>query len=247
MESQRRLHLISFMGYYREENKAGECMSLDSIIAPEIRNDAFHEAIFSIAATQELRHILEIGSSSGEGSTDAWVQGIGQNPCRPVLHCIELSKPRFNNLRGHYASNSQVRCYWASSVDVRQFPTEAEVAEFYNSVPSKLREYPLPQVLGWLREDIDYAKRNNAPSDGIAQALRNCGQNNFDAVLIDGSEFTGVPEFARIYGATFILLDDILTYKNWDVLHYLSQDPTYQAIMCRSDVRNGFAIFRRNP
>lgn len=221
-------------------------MSLDSIIAPEISNDAFHEAIFSIAATQHLQHILEIGSSSGEGSTDAWVRGIAQNPCRPTLHCIELSKPRFHNLSGHYAANPQVRCYWASSVGLHQFPTEAEVTEFYTTVPSKLREYPLSQVLSWLREDIDYVKRNNAPSDGIAQALKSCGTNTFDAVLIDGSEFTGVPEFAQIYGAAFILLDDILTYKNWDVLHYLLKDPMYQAILCRTDVRNGFAIFRRN-
>jgi hypothetical protein len=220
-------------------------MSLDSIIAPEIKNDAFHEAIYALAATQQLEHILEIGSSSGEGSTDAWVRGIAENSCGPILHCIELSKPRFNNLSSHYATNPRVRCYWASSVGVRQFPTEREVAEFYNSTPSKLREYPLPQVLGWLREDIDYVQRNNAPSDGIAQALRSCGRNTFDAVLIDGSEFTGIPEFAQIYGATFILLDDILTYKNWDVLHYLSKDPTYKAIMCRTDVRNGFAIFRR--
>ncbi|MEY4701095.1 MAG: hypothetical protein RL326_1282 [Pseudomonadota bacterium] len=221
-------------------------MSLDSIIAPEISNDAFHEAIFSLASSQPLRHILEIGSSSGQGSTDAWVQGISRNPGRPTLHCLELSKPRFNKLRDHYADNSQVRCYWGSSVGLHQFPSEAEVTAFYESVPSKLREYPLPQVLSWLREDIDYVRRHEAPSDGIAQALRSCGQNTFDAVLIDGSEFTGVPEFARIYGAKFILLDDILTYKNWDVFHYLAEDPMYQAIMARGDIRNGFAIFRRN-
>lgn len=220
-------------------------MSLDTIIAPEILNDEFHQAIFSIASTQPLNHILEIGSSSGEGSTDAWVRGISVNPHKPTLHCIELSKPRFQVLSEHYAHNPQVRCYWASSVGLDRFPSEADVIHFYNSTPSKLRQWPLEQVLGWLRADVDYVKTHNAPADGIKQALRATQQNAFDAVLIDGSEFTGVAEFAQVYGARWILLDDILTYKNWEVLHFLAEDSRYQAIVAQTQVRNGFAVFLR--
>lgn len=220
-------------------------MSLDSIIAPEILNDEFHQAIYSIASTQALQHILEIGSSSGEGSTDAWVRGIARNPHRPTLHCIELSKPRFKVLTEHYSDTPQVRCYWASSVGLECFPSEAEVIHFYNSTPSKLRQWPLEEVLGWRQADIDYVKTHNAPADGIRQALRETKQPAFDAVLIDGSEFTGVAEFAQIYGARWILLDDILTYKNWEVLHFLAQDSRYQAIAVQTQVRNGFALFLR--
>lgn len=220
-------------------------MTLDTIIRPEIINDPFYEAIFAIAARAPLKHILEIGSSSGEGSTDAWVRGIAVNPNNPTLHCIELSKERFKLLSDNYSSNRQVRCYWASSIALHQFPSEEEVVRFYRTTSTKLREYPLEVVLGWLREDIDYMKRNNAPEDGILKALRSTGQNYFDAVLIDGSEFSGVPEFAQVYGASFILLDDILTFKNWDVVHHLSDDPIYEMVTCRTDVRNGFAIFRR--
>jgi hypothetical protein len=35
-------------------------------------------------------------------------------------------------------------------------------------------------------------------------------------VLIDGSEFTGIKEFEYIYGAKYILLDDIKGYKNYE-------------------------------
>lgn len=220
-------------------------MSLDSSIAPEILNDDFHRAIVSIATTQPLRHILEIGSSSGEGSTDAWVRGIAANPAAPTLHCIELSKPRFQALKAHYSQNPQVRCYWASSVDIASFPNESEISEFYNSNPTKLRQWPLEQVLGWLRADIDYVKTHNAPADGIQQALRASGQDAFDAVLIDGSEFLGVAEFAQIYGARWILLDDILTYKNWEVFNYLAKDPRYQQVVVDRETRNGFAVFLR--
>lgn len=220
-------------------------MSLDAIIAPEILNDEFHQAIYSIASTQALEHILEIGSSSGEGSTDAWVRGIAANQHKPTLHCIELSKPRFEVLTEHYRDNPQVRCYWASSVGLESFPSEEEVTHFYNATPSKLRQWPLAEVLSWRRADIDYVKTHSAPSDGIKQALRATKQNTFDAVLIDGSEFTGVAEFAQIYGARWILLDDILTYKNWEVLHFLAQDSRYQTITVQTQVRNGFALFLR--
>jgi hypothetical protein len=220
-------------------------MALDTIIQPEILNDEFHQVIFSIASSQPLKHVLEIGSSSGEGSTDAWVKGIAQNPMRPTLHCIELSKVRFQALQSHYKNNPQVRCYWASSVGLGQFPTPEMVTEFYHSQPSRLKQYPLDLVLSWLREDVEYVRANQAPADGIAQALRASGQTAFDAVLIDGSEFTGVPEFTAIYGARIILLDDIMTFKNWEVLHFLLDDSRYQLIHSRTDLRNGYAVFIR--
>jgi hypothetical protein len=220
-------------------------MSLDAIIRPEILNDDFSRVIYQIAATQPLKHILEIGSSSGQGSTAAWVQGISVNPNKPQLHCIELSKPRFNILSQHYANNLQVNCYWASTVGLSDFPSQEEVSQFYRTVSSKLRTWPLEMVLGWLRADMKYLQEQEAPEDGIKQALKATGQNSFDAVLIDGSEFTGVAEFAQIYGARFILLDDILTYKNWEVFHYLGHDKTYQLVFSRDDIRNGFAVFAR--
>jgi len=69
---------------------------LDRLIAPEIRRDRFARAIETIAATEGVRHILEIGASAGEGSTEAWVRGALRNPHRPTLHCIEVSIPRFD-------------------------------------------------------------------------------------------------------------------------------------------------------
>jgi len=173
------------------------------------------------------------------------VRGINSNPSKPSLHCIELSKPRFKVLSQHYAGNSQVQCYWASSVGLNSFPSESEVTNFYNSVPSKLRQWPLEEVLSWLRTDIDYVKTNDAPDDGILQALRATKKAAFDAVLIDGSEFTGVAEFTLVYGARWILLDDILTYKNWDTLHYLIKDSRYQLVTANTELRNGFAVFVR--
>ena len=69
----------------------------------------------------------------------------------------------------------------------------------------------------------------------------------FDLVLIDGSEFTGIEELNRVYGAKWILLDDIRAFKNHYNYHRLSKDPDYQLIEENHTLRNGHAIFTKNP
>ncbi len=55
---------------------------LENIIPPEIKNDAFYHTIYRLAKTEAISTILEIGSSSGEGSTEAFVLGAGENSHR---------------------------------------------------------------------------------------------------------------------------------------------------------------------
>jgi hypothetical protein len=147
---------------------------LEQIIAPEILNDEFHALITRLASTVPARHILEIGSSAGGGSTSAFVAGIRKNPARPTLHCMEVSKARFDVLKKTYAKDPFVRCHNVSSVGVDEFPSEAQVAEFYNTTPTALNQYDLPRVLGWLRQDIEYIQTAGVPQDrpGADRRLR---------------------------------------------------------------------------
>jgi hypothetical protein len=69
---------------------------------------------------------------------------------------------------------------------------------------------------------------------------------NFDLVLIDGSEFTGFAEFNKIYGAKYILLDDINGFKNYKTHQYLKNDKNYNLIIENYYVRNGFSAFSKN-
>jgi len=52
---------------------------LDRILPPEIRRDRFSPAIEAVGATEGVRHILEIGASGGDGSTEAWIRGALRN------------------------------------------------------------------------------------------------------------------------------------------------------------------------
>lgn len=218
---------------------------LDRLIAPEILNDRFYRAIADVAATPGVRHILEIGSSSGAGSTEAFVEGALRNPERPTLHCLEVSKTRFAALVERWRGWELVRCYNLSSVPLESFPSEEELARFYRGVRSKLRKVPLETALGWLRQDLDYLAHHGLSAHGIREVKRLSGLERFDAVLIDGSEFTGKAELGEVYGARFLLLDDTRSFKNWENCARLRADPAYRLVKRGRFLRNGFAIFER--
>jgi hypothetical protein len=219
---------------------------LDPIIPPEISNDRFYRAIVAVAATPGVRHILEIGASAGAGSTEAWVAGALRNPERPVIHCIEVSLARFAALAERWAGHDFVRCHNVSSVPLEAFPTENEVVRwqrrhFWSTFGRKASA----KVLGWLRQDVEYVRAHGLSRHGIREIREAAGLTVFDAVLIDGSEFTGPAELAEVYGARFLLLDDTESYKNWDNFRRLRRDPSYRLVARGKWTRNGFAVFER--
>lgn len=219
--------------------------TLERIIPPEIKNDCFYQVICKLAETEPLSTILEIGSSSGEGSTEAFVQGIGKNPHHPTLFCMEVSKTRFAALKQRYGHLPYVKCYNVSSIPLESFPQESDVISFYNSTKTNLHLYGCDQVISWLRADIEYVKSAGVPKTGIETIKAENNIKTFDMVLVDGSEFTGMAEFKLIYGARFILLDDITTFKNYANYKKLLSDTNYEIIAIDTLLRNGYAVFRR--
>ncbi|NEO21117.1 glycosyltransferase [Moorena sp. SIO4A5] len=218
---------------------------LDYVIAPEIKDDDFYKAIQRIAREEDIKTVLEIRSSSGAGSTEAFVKGLRENPSNPVLFCMEVSQPRFAELKERYRQDSFVKCYNISSISLEQFPREYEVRKFYHSHRSPLNNYPLEQVLGLLRQDIDYVREMGTSGDGIETIKQENQIEDFDLVLIDGSKFTAQVELDQVYGSKFILLDNICTYKNYSNHHRLLRDKNYKLIEQNASVRNGYSIFAK--
>jgi radical SAM superfamily enzyme YgiQ (UPF0313 family)/ADP-heptose:LPS heptosyltransferase/predicted O-methyltransferase YrrM/Flp pilus assembly protein TadD len=219
---------------------------LDMLIPAEIKDDELYFLIQKLAREEKLRTVLEIGSSAGGGSTEAFVTGLRANPNCPTLYCMEISKSRFAQLTKRYENHPFVRFYNVSSVPKEMFPSEAEVSRFYHSTRTALNDYPLERVLGWLRQDIDYIVHSGVPTDGIQRIKRENGIRHFDMVLIDGSEFSGSVELDEVYGARFILLDDINGFKNYHNFQRLSSDAAYSGIAANRNLRNGYAFFKRN-
>ncbi|MBD2360726.1 FkbM family methyltransferase [Anabaena minutissima FACHB-250] len=226
-------------------NKKITNSELDRLIPPEIKNDEFYAAIQSIAREEDIKTVLEIGSSSGEGSTEAFVTGMRHNPNKPILFCMEVSKTRFTELNKKYENEDFVRVYNISSVPIESFPSEREVIDFYNNINNNLKLYPLEQVLYWLKQDIEYVNNSGFSGNGIQKIKFENSIDFFDLVLIDGSEFTGSAELDEVYGAKIICLDDINTFKNYKNHHNLILDKNYELIVQNNHIRNGYSIFKR--
>ncbi len=223
----------------------GPKSQLDAIIPPEIEHDELYRLIELIPQHRQVATILEIGSSSGTGSTAAFAAGLDRDDTGTTLFCLEVSQPRFQALQTRYRDNPGVICTNASSVGLDQFPSEKALTHFYHATGTALNSYPLETVLGWLRQDVDYLKSGRIDLHGIREIKKAHGLVNFDAVLIDGSEFTGASELDEVYGAFIIALDDINGFKNYHNYHRLQQDPAYALVAENWRLRNGYAVFER--
>lgn len=218
---------------------------MDHTIPPEIRDDRFAAVIEEIASRPEVRTILEEGSSSGDGSTDAFVAGALRNPEPPKLHCVELSDVRFQRLVERHDHHEFVYCHHTSAVSSRRFASEDDVADFCRGFRPWLKRRSRRRYLAWRAQDLAYVRASGKDQDGIRKIRMRHAPDGFDAVLIDGSEFTGSAVLEDVYGARFLLLDDIRSIKNHGNYRRLRKDGAYELVERSWRLRNGFAVFRR--
>ena len=220
---------------------------LDKIITPEIKNDPFYFILGYFASNPNFKTFLEIGSSSGAGSTEAFVGAIRQRTDKDnvSLFCMEISAPRFRALTNTYSDDLFVKPYQCSSIALSEFPEPEEVINFYNLIPTALNNYSLDQVMSWYSEDIKYLQQHNMIFNGIDKIKNDNNIKTFDMVLIDGSEFSGERDLHSIMGAKLIALDDINAFKCYNSFQILSHHSSYRLINCDLMTRNGFAIFER--
>jgi hypothetical protein len=85
--------------------------SLDALIPPGITPDPFYAAIEQIAAHEDIRTVLDIGSSSDGGTTEAFVVGLRKRAVPATLYCMERSRMRYLALAARYAGDPFVKCY----------------------------------------------------------------------------------------------------------------------------------------
>ena len=154
-----------------ENSTTNSTSESERLIAPEILDDAFYHAIMGIAQFEELASVLEIGSSGGGGSTNAFVRGLMVNKNRPTPYCMEVSCSRFLELQRKYQNLDFVKCYNVSSVSSPRVASEADVRLFYHSQKTALNRYKLSVVLGWRNEGLRYlAEHPVLDRDGILRS-----------------------------------------------------------------------------
>lgn len=226
------------------------------IIPPEIKHDNFYNSIITtIASDNTIKNVIEIGASSGEGSTEAIILGCIQN-CKNKLNLdknldidikvfsIEVCTERYERLKLRYRNIPVFHPYNVSSISIDEFPSRDIISNFYNTTHTTLNQYPLPMVMSWYDKDLEYINTNNIPQDGIEIIKKQHNIDKFDIALIDGSEFTGSVELDHLWGSKYILLDDINAFKNYHGHQKLKTSLEYQCIIEDVKTRNGFSIFK---
>ena len=107
------------------------------------------------------------------------------------------------------------------------------------------REEEPEDLCSLVEEDRSYVARHGLSHDGIREISWRHGIDRFDAVLIDGSEFTGPAILEDVHGSPYLILDDIRALKNHDNYVRLRRDPAYEMVERSWLLRNGYAVFRR--
>lgn len=225
-------------------------MSIETIIPGEIKSDELSAWIERLAATDGVNECLDIGASSGEGSTSAIVRGAMKNPRSNLQPCrvwaLEVSQPRFIQLE-HWASNQQIliRTYRMASTPVLTMMSEKDVREFYaeHGDLNITKKHTIEEVIGWLNQDRDYVTKSGIPQNGVDFIMGMRKGQPFGLAVCDGSAFAGMADVLMVRGSRYISLDDTEDIKMWDANQMISSWPEYKLLAENKTLRNGYAIW----
>lgn len=240
------------------------------MLAPEIiPGDGLFELIVELVKKYKPNTILEIGSGSGYGSTQAFIKGIIQaeidGTCQ--LICIEPDRERFIDLKEQETAFPFMKCILGCSSPVSAYMSDYDIEKFMkeHGYRFNIKQYSVETVKRWKRNEIDKIEKLELESDtpiinqgAYCNAVLNavggmdlikdwneCNDFNFDMVLIDGSAFSGDNDYNLVYGAKIIIMDDTLDIKCFNAARRSMSDPMYMLIHEDRNYRNGYAVFER--
>ena len=200
-------------------------------------NEEFGETIYEYVVRYNLRHNIDIGSWDGTGSTECFTSAMLKLDNKDMsLQCVEANKNRHQQLMDNYIDMSFVSCSLGSLVSYDDW-TYKNLQSVLNSGYNKI-----PHNHDIIKEWHDEARdiMINSPTCELSR-----GQ--YDAVLIDGNEFTGYDEFKLLKDRTKVFfLDDVHhAFKCYQVYHELLDDNKWYLAREFPNLRNGGAVFIR--
>ena len=207
-------------------------------IPAEIKNDELYERIITTIRmfSSEIKTVLEVGASSGDGSTEALIIGMAGLQDK-TLYTIEANPLRYENLVTRYKGLDWVKPLNGSSVAIEEYMSEEDVEFFHKNTPTQLNEYSLETVLSWYEDEILSIAKWRIPT-GIIDTIEKP-----DMVLLDGSPFTGNAEYQKMGDSKIIILDDILDIKHYHSHQALRKNKEYECLFCNLTLRNGYSIW----
>jgi phospholipid N-methyltransferase len=117
--------------------------------------DEFCRLIERVIYEYDVKSIIEIGPSSGKGSTGAILRGIRKKSSvtQTQLHLIEIDEFRCALLKLRFKKMNNVTIYNGSSISIDEFPSWEEVKNFYSQCVTKLNKHSLETIEKWYYSD----------------------------------------------------------------------------------------------
>ena len=183
-------------------------------------DDKLGASIIQVVKEFNLKVNLEIGSWDGTGATRCFIDAM-EDFSEKSLTCLEIDKKKFNSLVKNVEDYSWVKCYNRSSINCSKL-IDFEFDRIWNSPFNPLVHFPDNEketVQGWYTGDVDLMKK-------YPRGFLEEDNTVYDAVLIDGGEFTGYFEFELLKNRTnvFFLDDSFRSYKTNKAAIMLSED-----------------------
>ena len=218
----------------------------------------FCRSLANLAAQPHVELALELGTWKGGGSSLCMGKAFARTAGRLIT--VEFVIDMWLQARKTLAPYP-VACVLGATIPTASLPTQAEVIAGGGLTGSPAEETPKQVATwsGWLAAD---RKGAEAQPEGLAVLEPLCKANVFDLVVLDGGEFSGIPDWAAIErnqvlaewdGATgewtkgirYVAMDDTRTYKNRAVFKEFTASSDWTLLDGDQAERNGWAIFER--
>jgi len=188
--------------------------------------------IVDIVKDLNLRTNLDIGAWDGTGATECFIEGMKDFPDKS-LTCLEIEKKKYDALVKNVKKYPWVNCHNTSSIDCDKLVDFGFKRIWESPFNPLIRFASSNQELTeqWYNEDVSLMKK--FPSGFLEK-----DKTMYDAVLIDGSEFTGFFEFNLLKDRTnvFFLDDTFGAYKTCKAAAFLQEDLEWECIAYKKNV-----------
>ena len=195
----------------------------------------FGKKLFELAKQNDVKMFLELGTWYGAGSSLCIAKGM-ENPTfknNKILYTIEIYEPAWLHAR-KVLRKYPVRCILGGTVPISGYLRPEEMTQEERSN----EHYRL-----YYERDIQLAKYY----EPMLEIL--CKNHDFDAVLIDGNEYTGWAEFVMIRDICdpkYIALHDMGTLKTKKIEHWMNTNKDkWKNIEKGSDRGSEWGIFQK--
>ena len=183
------------------------------------------QEIVKTLTTFKPRKILEIGTWNGLGTTRCILQALQSYDFDQFIS-LECNTIKYNLAikNNNDLINDKTHLLNATILDEQDWKDAREM--FKNDL-----------VQAWFDTDYKHSKLlKNIYTD----------LSEFDAILLDGGEYTTYAEFKKLLPLckSLMLLDDTKTCKCMKIVEELNNNPEWQIIF-QTDERNGFAIYKK--